>query len=80
MEIDVDRGFLLVNDAGPVRRVKALKMVGFTDDVWDDVAAMVCPFWTSWVRSAVEGGSTEYAAATDAHPTGRRRSSPPAGG
>lgn len=57
-EIDVDRGFLLVNDAGPVRRVKALKMVGFTDDVWDDVAAMVCPFWTDWVRSAVEGGST----------------------
>jgi hypothetical protein len=57
-EIDVDRGFLLVNDAGPVRRVKALKMVGFTDDVWDDVAAMVCPFWTDWVRSAVEGGNT----------------------
>jgi hypothetical protein len=57
-EIDVDRGFLLVNDAGPVRRVKALKMVGFPDDVWDDVAAMVCPFWTDWVRSAVEGGST----------------------
>jgi hypothetical protein len=57
-EIDVDRGFLLVNNAGPVRRVKALKMVGFTDEVWDDVATMVCPFWTDWVRSAVEGGST----------------------
>lgn len=57
-EIDVDRGFLLVNDAGPVRRVKALKMVGFTTDLWDQVAAMVCPFWTDWVRSAVEGGST----------------------
>jgi hypothetical protein len=57
-EIDVDRGFLLVNDAGPVRRVKALKMVGFTADVWDDVAEMVCPFWTDWVRRAVEGGSS----------------------
>jgi hypothetical protein len=57
-EIDVDRGFLLVNNAGPVRRVKALKMVGFTADVWDAVAAMVRPFWTDWVRSAVEGGST----------------------
>jgi hypothetical protein len=57
-EIDVDRGFLLVNNAGPVRRVKALKMVGFTTDLWDRVAAMVCPFWTDWVRSAVEGGNT----------------------
>ena len=26
-EIDVDRGFLLVNNAGGVRRVKALKIV-----------------------------------------------------
>ena len=56
-EIDVDRGFLLVNNAGPVRRVKALKMVGFTAAVWDRVAQMVCPFWTDWVRRAVEGGS-----------------------
>jgi hypothetical protein len=56
-EIDVDRGFLLVNDAGGVRRVKALKIVGFTADVWDHVVPMVRPFWTDWVRSAVEGGS-----------------------
>ena len=56
-QIDVDRGFLLVNDAGPVRRVKALKIVGFTEDVWDRVAALVCPFWTDFVRAAVEGGS-----------------------
>jgi hypothetical protein len=56
-QIDVDRGFLLVNDVGPVRRVKALKIVGFTDDVWDTVASMVCPFWTDFVRGAVEGGS-----------------------
>ena len=57
-QIDVDRGFLLVNDVGPVRRVKALKIVGFTDDVWDRVAAMVCPYWTDWVRAAVEGGGS----------------------
>jgi hypothetical protein len=57
-ELDVDRGFLLVNDVGPVRRVKALKIVGFTDPLWDRVAAMVCPFWTDWMRGAVEGGTT----------------------
>ena len=32
-EIDVDRGFLLVNNAGGVRRVKTLKIVGFTGRV-----------------------------------------------
>ena len=57
-QLDVDRGFLLVVDTGPVRRVKALKVVGFTTDVWDDVARMVCPFWTDWVRAAVEGGTS----------------------
>lgn len=57
-QIDVDRGFLLVNDVGPVRRVKALKIVGFTQDGWDDLSAHVCPFWTDWVRRAVEGGSS----------------------
>lgn len=56
--IDVDRGFLSVNDLGQVRRVKALKIVGFTNDTWDRVAATVCPTWTDWVRSAVEGGTT----------------------
>jgi len=56
-EIDVDRGFLLVNDLGPVRRVKALKIVGFSTDLWDGVATMVCPFWTDWIRGAVQGGS-----------------------
>jgi hypothetical protein len=55
-EIDVDRGFLLVNNIGGVRRVKALKMVGFTADIWDQVAPLVRPFWTDWVRRAVEGG------------------------
>jgi hypothetical protein len=75
-EINVDRGFLLVNNAGPVRRVKALKVVGFTADVWDDVATMVCPFWTDWVRRAVEGGTTS-APKPPTHPspdeTGSRR-------
>ena len=57
-QIDVDRGFLLVNDVGPVRRVKALKIVGFKDRIWNQVAALVCPFWTDWVRAAVQGGGT----------------------
>ncbi len=57
-QIDVDRGFLLVNDVGSVRRVKALKIVGFKQDIWDRVAAMVRPFWTDWVRAAVEGGGS----------------------
>lgn len=56
-QIDVDRGFLLVNDVGGRRRVKALKIVGFKDAIWDRVAAWVCPFWTDWVRAAVQGGS-----------------------
>lgn len=57
-QIDVDRGFLLVVDDGAVRRVKALKIVGFTTDLWDDVARMVCPIWTDFVRAAVEGGTS----------------------
>jgi hypothetical protein len=57
-ELDVDRGFLSVNDIGPVRRVKALKIVGFTQEIWDEVAHMVCPFWTDFVRAAVQGGAT----------------------
>lgn len=56
--LDVDRGFLLVNNLGPVRRVKALKIVGFTNPGFDSQAQTVCPYWTDWVRSAVEGGST----------------------
>ncbi|MFK5635453.1 hypothetical protein [Ornithinimicrobium sp. LYQ103] len=57
-EIDVDRGFLLVNDVGPVRRVKALKIVGFKKSLWDTLAGLVCPFWTDWVKAAVQGGGT----------------------
>ena len=77
-EIDVDRGFLLVNNAGGVRRVQALKIVGFTADVWDSVALMVRPFWTDWVRSAVEGGSHSVPKPPTHTPpgTGSRRPSP----
>jgi hypothetical protein len=78
-EIHVDRGFLLVNNVGGVSRVKALKMVGFTEEVWDQVATWVCPFWTDWVRRAVEGGSSS-APTTPTHTppgdTGTRRPSP----
>ncbi len=71
-QLDVDRGFLLVVDTGPTRRVKVLKIVGFTEDLWDDVARMVCPFWTDWVRGAVQGGSTSTPRppAADPGPTG----------
>ena len=57
-EIDVDRGFLLVTDLWTARRVQVLKIVSFTNDWWDRVARLVCPFWTDWIRAAVEGGST----------------------
>jgi hypothetical protein len=75
-ELDVDRGFLTVNDVGPVRRVKALKIVGFTNDVWDSVAHMVCPFWTDWVRAAVEGGTTSTPKTPTQTPTGGTGSGP----
>ena len=57
-KLDVDRGFLLVNDVDGVRRVKALKIVGFTDPAWDRMATLVCPYWTGWVRQAVDGATT----------------------
>jgi hypothetical protein len=69
-QIDVDRGFLLVNELGPVRRVKALKVVGFTTDIWDTVARLVCPFWTDWVRGAVRGGTTSTPHRPGNEPTG----------
>ncbi len=56
-QIDVDRGFLLVNELGGSRHVKALKVVSFTNDFWDDVAQWVCPLWTDFVRGAVQGGT-----------------------
>jgi hypothetical protein len=70
-EIDVDRGFLSVEDLGDVRRVRALKIVGFTDDAWDEVAQMVCPFWTDWVRGAVEGGTDSQAGTSPGSTSGK---------
>jgi hypothetical protein len=52
-EIDVDRGYLLVTDTGRVRRVQVLKIVGFTENLWDALAVFVCPFWTAWIRGAL---------------------------
>lgn len=57
-QINVDRGFLLVNELGATRHVKALKVVGFTEKFWDEVATWVCPLWTDFVRGAVQGGSS----------------------
>ncbi|HLU52606.1 MAG TPA: hypothetical protein VK011_03325 [Acidimicrobiia bacterium] len=68
--LEVDRGFLLVNDLGDMRRVKALKIVGFTDRRWDRTAQLVCPYWTDWVRRAVEGGSSSTPTTPTGEPTG----------
>ena len=58
-EIDVDRGYLLVTALeGPMKRVKALKVVGFTRPEWDALAQFVCPVWTDLVRQAVAGATT----------------------
>ncbi|MEX0863252.1 MAG: hypothetical protein WD269_00080 [Acidimicrobiia bacterium] len=79
-ELDVDRGFLSVNDVGPVRRVKALKIVGFTQDIWDNVAQMVCPFWSDFIRAAVQGGTTSTPKPPSHTPPGESTSgSPPIG-
>lgn len=56
-QIDVDRGYLLVTPAGGQRRVQALKIVSFTQDLWDLVALYVCPFWTEFIRGAVRDGT-----------------------
>jgi hypothetical protein len=68
-EIDVDRGFLLVTDTGPVRRVQVLKIVSFTTDAWDTLASLVCPFWTDWIRGAVKG-ATKSVPTTPTQPPG----------
>jgi hypothetical protein len=58
-QLDVDRGYLLVTDTGPkTRRVQVLKIVGFTNDQWDVLARLVCPFWTDWIRGALLGATT----------------------
>ena len=66
-EIDVDRGFLLVNELGESRNVKCLKVVGFTDDYWDLQALdWACLGWTHFIKEAVRGG-------TKSDPTGPQR-------
>jgi hypothetical protein len=56
-QLDVDRGYLLVTDTGPTRRVQVLKIVGFTNDLWDRLARLVCPFWTDWIRGSLIGAT-----------------------
>jgi hypothetical protein len=75
-EIDVDRGFLSVVKVGDRCHVRALKIVGFTTSVWDRLAGLVCPFWTEWVRAAVEGGhsSTPTPSRPDSGDTATSRS------
>ena len=62
-QLDVDRGYITVTNTGLESgvqgcRVQALKIVGFTDDGWDEVAQYACPYWTSFLQAAVKGGSS----------------------
>ena len=62
-QLDVDRGFITVNaikreDGQAACRVQALKIVGFTEDIWDEVADWVCPWWTDFLVGAVQGSKT----------------------
>jgi hypothetical protein len=62
-QLDVDRGFITVTNIGlengdRVCRVQALKIVGFTEDIWDRFAERVCPWWTDFLRGAVRGSSS----------------------
>jgi hypothetical protein len=73
-QLDVDRGYITVTNTEPETgvkgcRVQALKIVGFTDDGWDVVARYVCPYWTDFLRAAVQGGKSA--------PTPRDPSLPP---
>jgi len=61
-QINVDRGFLSVNDLGPIRHVKALKIVGFSDGTFTEQALTVCPIWSDFVKGAVEGATIAYCA------------------
>jgi|GEM_PF-1250521 len=79
-QLNVDRGFLLAEDLGPVRRVKALKIVGFTDETWNEVAKLVCPFWTDFVRQAAEGGAKTTPGRPGPRPPEPSPGDPPPGG
>ncbi|GAB3074540.1 hypothetical protein GCM10027053_45420 [Intrasporangium mesophilum] len=78
-QIGVDRGFLIVSDFGSVRRVRALKIVGFTQPGWDDFALFVRPFWTDWMRSAVRSGSHSAPKSPTKVPSGDDGSKVPSG-
>jgi hypothetical protein len=57
--LQVDRGYLLAYDVAGTRRVKALKVVGFTNTVLNVLATEVCPEWGDWVRQATTTAATE---------------------
>ena len=62
-QLDIDRGFITVTNirlenGDSACRVQALKIVGFTADIWDRFAERVCPWWTDFLRGAVRGSSS----------------------
>ena len=62
-QLDIDRGFITVNNirlenGDRACRVQALKIVGFTADIWDRFAERVCPWWTDFLRGAVRDSSS----------------------
>lgn len=59
--LQVDRGYLMVADAGGRRHVKALKVVGFTNTLLNTVATQVCPEWSVWVQRATQVGAVRGA-------------------
>jgi hypothetical protein len=59
--LQVDRGYLMAADAGGVRHVKALKVVGFTDTLLNTAATGVCPGWSTWVQRATKAAEVRAA-------------------
>ena len=57
----VDRGYLMAADVGGRRHVKALKVVGFTDTLLNNVATTVCPKWSTWVQRATKVAEVQAA-------------------
>jgi hypothetical protein len=52
--LQVDRGYLMVVNAGGRRHVKALKVVGFTNTLLNTIATQMCPEWSTWVQRATQ--------------------------
>ena len=80
-QLDVDRGFILVNNTGLETggqgcRVQALKIVGFTEDRWDELAQFVCPYWTDFLRGAVKGSRSRRGRRRPPRPSHLRRPPP----